>query len=1459
MNNNFKILACFTRSYDKYHNSDNLHLISSSVLIRDKINDNFLENLSNSYVKRKFIIIEVFNTNDEIITLDNLLRGAVTGNIKDSTYENDYLGYINLSFDKLLKLYSSKESRDYIKELFNYGNIETKTENQIYSQSLFIFHNITWSNIVFKFKINNIDISGGGTNTRHILTSSDITLNNYLNMFYNYNFEYITNLGYNTYKNEKDIMSSQIPLKFYRSYLEKIIEIYKLSPEDIFNKIKLLTESDIELSSNDSFIKIIANNLLISRDIIIQKMTLHYRNILIENIKKILEVKTSDRSNYSSKYNTLVSKTKIMSNKSKKILKKEKENIINSGLNLSIISEKMNEYDEVISELENKLAINQEELDKKINSLQKLSFSELFKQYEEIRHKINYGGSNQYIFSKYNRQKNIRSYSTNISGYKYYRNKTSINLETNDLLKSQLCQHQKILNKSIDNHSVNSLSELLTISIFTKKTNIKENLSFFHKSNNNSDNNYTCSAFNILKNKIMLYQKCRKYSTHPLELNKDINSSYDNLVKTNGLEYQLINYKNNAKNILLNNIKNIINENKINNNTQILIELEIHNYNMKLFNDQNNIWQDISNVNNELKDLFINSKDELIIQINHLKNKNLHSNYFNNLNVYNSFYKINQKSRHSICISKILSEVDETKIVSILLGKVLFIINNPKLEDSYATKIFNELGVRIKQLYFYNLYVNECNKRKNSDLIFDKTNYFLKDWKEENKAFVKYFEDELFCIMLGSFCIDWLRDANLLELDTTDYVDNKSTSYIKITEAVSIKVLNKTVPLHYPDKFPMIVTPKKYKKIGDREVLGGYLLNDELYEDEIIIKNSRLRTNSIILDKNIIYDTINNMGSVGYKINKDVLNFIYLYNDKFNLTLINSKHSLENNKDRKRKLYKRELADLESFKSKRFVQENILAIADIFENVDEFFIPVRLDYRGRIYCSSNYLNYQGTELAKSLLMFSKGEKFLKTDKDAINYLKIFGANCFGNKLDKKSANERIKWIDDNLENIINFDNGILIEKAESKLLFIAFCFEFKKFTINKHNDREYFITHLPIQLDATCNGYQHISMLGMDLDLNTKLNIRPSSWKEVPDDFYSLISALIKGYLKLKLDEKNDKYDIYKRLYDLDMHRSIIKKCIMTIPYNTTALQGIKYLRETFEFDEQETNIKNMNKMDKLNEIIDDVNNSELEIINVLQNQYDENISNKNRNNKNTQIWFKHNKNQNIKLELDDFKELYFILKHVLFDVAPSLHLISEYLKEISKICIKGNTFIPWVLPTGLIIRQSYITLKELRISPFNYSKYSFVLKTKDMNKIDPKKNVRALMPNLIHSLDAASLSLLIDKYFNNFNNNIKNIFAIHDCFSTTSNNMKFVLESLKLIYISIYSDKVYLRELDDNMVKHIKDRIDDAFDNDKIKYVTIISPDNKKIRLDYPDVNKILNKEYDISEYIRKSSYLIN
>lgn len=76
-----------------------------------------------------------------------------------------------------------------------------------------------------------------------------------------------------------------------------------------------------------------------------------------------------------------------------------------------------------------------------------------------------------------------------------------------------------------------------------------------------------------------------------------------------------------------------------------------------------------------------------------------------------------------------------------------------------------------------------------------------------------------------------------------------------------------------------------------------------------------------------------------------------------------------------------------------------------------------------------------------------------------------------------------------MENIINFNNSKLISEAENKLLFIAFCFEFKKLNEAICNNKEYFITHLPIQLDASCNGFQHLSLLLQDITLANQVNL----------------------------------------------------------------------------------------------------------------------------------------------------------------------------------------------------------------------------------------------------------------------------------------------------------------------------------------------------------------------------------
>lgn len=74
--------------------------------------------------------------------------------------------------------------------------------------------------------------------------------------------------------------------------------------------------------------------------------------------------------------------------------------------------------------------------------------------------------------------------------------------------------------------------------------------------------------------------------------------------------------------------------------------------------------------------------------------------------------------------------------------------------------------------------------------------------------------------------------------------------------------------------------------------LGGYLLNGIEYTDEIISRNWELKTETKILVNNSVFDMVNYVNSVQFKINENVLDFILANNNKYNFC-INSNYNHE--------------------------------------------------------------------------------------------------------------------------------------------------------------------------------------------------------------------------------------------------------------------------------------------------------------------------------------------------------------------------------------------------------------------------------------------------------------------------------------------------------------------------------------------------------------------------------------
>lgn len=179
---------------------------------------------------------------------------------------------------------------------------------------------------------------------------------------------------------------------------------------------------------------------------------------------------------------------------------------------------------------------------------------------------------------------------------------------------------------------------------------------------------------------------------------------------------------------------------------------------------------------------------------------------------------------------------------------------------------------------------------------------------------------------------------------------------------------------------------------------------------------------------------------------------------------------------------------------------------------------------------------------------------------------------------------------------------------------------------------------------------------------------------------------------------------------------------------------------------------------------------------------------------------------------------------------------------------------IVWTLPTGLNVNQFYEQSEDIRIKPFSHKKTSFKLLIGN-KKLNKSKQIRALMPNLIHSLDGASIALLIDILYKNSEDNIQNInlFTVHDCFAVPANKVEYLISSLKLVYVHLYSNTKSLKDFDMGIRQSIKWHFGEAAFDDKTLTVKVNGSN-----FDFPNVEDILLGQITKMDIIN-SNYIIS
>lgn len=88
-------------------------------------------------------------------------------------------------------------------------------------------------------------------------------------------------------------------------------------------------------------------------------------------------------------------------------------------------------------------------------------------------------------------------------------------------------------------------------------------------------------------------------------------------------------------------------------------------------------------------------------------------------------------------------------------------------------------------------------------------------------------------------------------------------------------------------------------------------------------------------------------------------------------------------------------------------------------------------------------------------------------------------------------------------------------KAENKFCFAAFCLVIRELNLNPNYE-----VKLPVFLDATCSGIQHLAALIKDCSLASEVNLLSKEGYNVPADIYeSMPPGGIESLLMKKLEE----------------------------------------------------------------------------------------------------------------------------------------------------------------------------------------------------------------------------------------------------------------------------------------------------------------------------------------------------
>jgi DNA-directed RNA polymerase, mitochondrial len=413
--------------------------------------------------------------------------------------------------------------------------------------------------------------------------------------------------------------------------------------------------------------------------------------------------------------------------------------------------------------------------------------------------------------------------------------------------------------------------------------------------------------------------------------------------------------------------------------------------------------------------------------------------------------------------------------------------------------------------------------------------------------------------------------------------------------------------------------------------------------------------------------------------------------------------------------------------SKRLALLQKVWLADRFAEYDRFYFVWIADWRGRLYpLSSPFVNPQSDDTGKALIEFADGKRL---GERGVYWLAIYGASEFG--FDKAPLADRFKWVKEHEGYIIECAEDPLANlwwtEADNPFKFLAFCREWLgvcKLGVD-------FVSHLPIGLDGSCNGPQHLSTMMLDPVGCKATNIESG---EQPNDLYAQVAGVVNEILAKDAESTDQFAQDMARVWTGKVNRKITKRNCMTMAYSAT------------EFGFKEQLVAELQKLD---------GNKPGSYLGVENNW--------------TPCAYLAKVNRKA-------------ISQVLIKAVEAM----EWLKSVSSVVArKANKEIVWETPIGLRVHQDYRKTKTQKIETFWGGVRVQLRLQEDTVKVDTVGMNNSISPNFVHSLDASHLSTTVLKCSSV---GMKHFSMVHDSFGCHASDCDTMNTLLREAFVEQYS-----------------------------------------------------------------------